>query len=76
MDTLYIVTGGGDMDDSFTIYSHEEAIVTSQKYPHIRIEIFKRVANTSGYVPTNCYYQRGKYHARPPSLPEKSTSHI
>ena len=61
MEFVYLlVNDGSEWEDIIIFLSKEEAIIKSNKYPNLRVEIFSKNEN-GGYTPTYNYYKNGIY---------------
>jgi DNA repair photolyase len=60
MEFVYVMINDNDWEDMIIYLSEKEAIDISNKYPHIRIEIFSKKTDSDGYSPTYNYYKGGK----------------
>ena len=60
MEYLYMLVGDGFEWEDMLLYTHEaDAIVASKRYPHRRVEVFKRDEHGT-YSPTYSYWQNGE----------------
>jgi hypothetical protein len=62
MEFIYLLLGNQcDWEDIMVFTELNEAIEISIKYPNLRVEIFSKNINKSGYTPTYNYYKNGLY---------------
>lgn len=61
MEFVYVmINSTNDWEDIVIYLNEEDALLSSRKYPNIRIEIFSKNTNDNGYIPTYNYYLNGK----------------
>jgi len=59
MEFVYVMINSNDWEDVVIYLTEKEAIESSITYPNIRIEVFGKNAEHSGYTPTYNYYKNG-----------------
>lgn len=57
MELVYVLINV-ELEDMIVILSKEQAIEASKKYPHTRVEIFRK-NELNEYTPTYDYYKNG-----------------
>jgi hypothetical protein len=64
MEFVYVMMpcsmNGAEWEDLVIYLTKQEAIEASKKYSNIRIEIFGKKTDRSGYFPTYNYYKNGE----------------